>query len=950
MRLSANELRSRAAAFAADWRNASYEKGETQSFYNAFFAIFGVDRRRVAVYERSVDTIKGNRGFIDLFWPGELLVEQKSAGRDLFGAEMQALGYTHGLTDAEMPKRILVCDFQTWKLIDLVSGESTAFALADLPKHIDRFSFILGRQTVRFKDQDPVNIKASELVGLLHDLLEASGYTGHRLEVFLTRIVFCLFADDTGIFEPRDILWDYLDSETKPDGTDTGDRLGSLFTVLNTPEDQRQKTLAPALARFPYANGHLFAEYFPPPAFDADMRAALLNACRFDWTPISPAIFGSLFQSVMDKAERRKKGAHYTTEKNILKLIGPLFLDDLRAEFDRLRALKSGRAQRLAAFHDKLANLTSFDPACGCGNFLIIAYRELRMLELDLLRELKTDNQLKLDAATLSRVDVDQFFGIELEEFPARIAETAMWMMDHLMNLRLSEAFGGYYPRIPLKKSPTIRHADALETDWADVLPPERCGYMLGNPPFVGAKEQSDVQRNQVKRIVASASFGGTLDYVSAWFLKAGAYVQGTTRIGFVSTNSITQGEQVAQLWPILFDRYGLEIAFAHRTFRWTSEARGTAQVHPVIIGLDRRSNERAEKRLFSYPKINSDPIETVHKVLSPYLFGVDKLLDRHTTVRKETKPINGLPKLVIGSKPIDGGYYIFSKSDMDAFLAVEPAASPLFVPFVGSREFLHGGERYILHVGDVALGQLRSLRKVREVIAQVRRFRLGEIPAKRLIGDAHEVEERGISSKLLAETPSRFHVTVVPDVPFLVVPETGSNKREYLPLGFLGPPTIPSNLVKVGLHAKLWQFGLLSSKAHFAWMNYIGGRMKSDPRYSIGVVYNTFPLPPPPNLTKLTPLAPASLDARAAQPGATLADLYDPDLMPPNLRAADAALDRAVDRQYRPAGFGSDRERVEHLFALYEGMAAPLLAAGRRKKRRQGGAVAPKSFAAQTA
>lgn len=980
MRLSTNELRARAAAFAADWRNATYEKGETQSFYNAFFAIFGVDRRRVAVYERSVETIKGNRGFIDLFWPGELLVEQKSAGRDLFAAEGQALGYTHGLSDAELPKRILVCDFQAWKLTDLDTRETIAFGLADLPKHIDRFSFILGRQTVRFKDQDPVNIKASELVGLLHDLLEASGYTGHRLEVFLTRIVFCLFADDTGIFEPRDILWDYLDSETKPDGSDTGDRLGSLFTVLNTPEDQRQKTLVPALARFPYVNGHLFAEYFPPPTFDAGMRAALLNACRFDWTPISPAIFGSLFQSVMDKGERRRKGAHYTTEKNILKLIGPLFLDDLRAEFDRLRALKSGRAQRLAAFHDRLAGLTFFDPACGCGNFLIIAYRELRLLELDLLLELKTGNQLKLDAATLSRVDVDQFYGIELEEFPARIAETAMWMMDHLMNLKLSEAFGGYYPRIPLKKSPTIRHGDALDIDWADVLPPERCSYVLGNPPFIGAKYQSETQRAQVRRIAALGKSGGTLDFVAAWFLKAGAYVarplpaspaeplpaplsetergraplppspmgegsgerkgkgpgerpaQFPPRIAFVATNSITQGEQVAQLWPALFDRYGLEIAFAHRTFEWGSDARGKAHVHVVILGLDRRDHAHPDRRLFSYPDIRGDAVETVHRAISPYLFDAGGLNDPHTVVREEPRPINGLERLVSGSQPIDGGHYVFNRKERETFLASEPDAEPFLRPYIGAEEFLNGGERWILSLQNAPLGEISRLPRIKERMRLVREFR--------------SKSERP-STLDLANYPTRYNVEVFPKGPFMVLPEVSSERREYIPIAWLEPPTIPSNKVRILIDATLSEFALLTSAMHVAWVRYLGGRLKSDFQYGIGISYNTFPLPQGwdggvnPALRKLDPLAQAVLDARAAHPGATLADLYDPDLMPPNLRAAHAALDRAVDRLYRPSGFASDRERVEHLFTLYESMAAPLLAAGRKKKRRQGGTAA---------
>lgn len=932
MRLSTSELRARASAFVAAHRGDGDELRDTQTFYNDFFyTIFGVRRERVAIYEKSVERLGRGKGRIDLFWPGELIVEQKSAGRGLQGARLQAFEYLHNLKDEDLPKRVLVSDFRTFELTDLAANTTDAFALEDLPKNIEKFSFILGRQTVRFKDQDPVNIKASELVGLLHDRLEASGYTGHRLEVFLTRIVFCLFADDTGIFEPRDILWDYLDSETKPDGSDTGDRLGSLFHVLNTPEDQRQNTLSPALARFPYVNGHLFAEYFPPPAFDADMRAALLNACRFDWTPISPAIFGSLFQSVMDKAERRKKGAHYTTEKNILKLIGPLFLDDLRAEFDRLRALKSGRAQRLAAFHDRLANLTFFDPACGCGNFLIIAYRELRLLELDLLKEMKTDGQMALDAATLSRVDVDQFFGIELEEFPARIAETAMWMMDHLMNLKLSEAFGGYYPRIPLKKSPTIRHGDALDIDWADVLPPERCSYVLGNPPFIGAKYQSEAQRAQVRRIAALGKSGGTLDFVAAWLLKAAEYAgrvrapHAPPRIAFVATNSVTQGEQVAQLWPVLFDRYGLEIAFAHRTFEWGSDARGKAHVHVVILGLDRRDQARPDRRLFSYPDIRGDAVETVHRAISPYLFDASGLIDPHTVVREEPRPINGLERLVSGSQPIDGGHYVFDKKERKALLATEPDAEPFLRPYVGAEEFLNGSQRWILSLQNASLGELSRLPHIKERMRLVREFR--------------SKSERA-STLHLASYPSRYNVEVFPKGPFLVLPEVSSERREYIPIAWLEPPTIPSNKVRILIDATLTEFALLTSAMHMVWVRYLGGRLKSDFQYGIGISYNTFPLPQGwdggvnPALRKLDPLAQAILDARAAHPGATLADLYDPDLMPPDLRTAHTALDRAVDRLYRPSGFASDRERVEHLFTLYEAMAAPLLV-GRGAARR---------------
>ena len=441
-----------------------------------------------------------------------------------------------------------------------------------VPQKVEHFTFILGVQKKTFRDQDPVNIEASELMGRLHDALKASGYDGHDLERLLVRLVFCLFADDTGIFE-RDIFLDLITDRSQVDGSDTGRLLNELFDVLRTPDERRQTTLEEDLARFPYVNGDLFTERLPTPAFDTKMRALLLEACAFKWDAISPAIFGSLFQSVMNAKERRASGAHYTTEKNIMKVIQPLFLDDLGAEFEKLKARRdTGRGNALKAFHDKLANLTFFDPACGCGNFLIIAYRELRTLEIALLREIYPKGQRVLDVAGLSRINVDQFYGIEIGEFPARIAEVALWMMDHIMNNRLSLEFGEAYARIPLKASPHIHHADALEMDWRRVLAPENCNYVLGNPPFIGAKYQGDAQRSQVRSIARLGGSGGTLDYVCAWFLRAGDYVtDSSAHIGFVATNSITQGEQVAQLWPLLFDRFKLEIAFAHRTFAWYS-------------------------------------------------------------------------------------------------------------------------------------------------------------------------------------------------------------------------------------------------------------------------------------------------------------------------------------------------------------------------------------------
>ncbi len=929
MRLSWNEVRVRAASFAKAWRDAAYEKGETQSFYNDFFEVFDVRRRSVARYEEHVAKLDNRSGYIDLFWPGVLIVEQKSAGRDLRKAYGQAGEYFDALPERDRPRYILVSDFQTFELHDLDERETVSFPLSDLPGHVEAFGFILGVQRRTFRDQDPVNIEAAELVGRLHDALDAAGYRGHDLERFLVRIVFCLFADDTGIFEPRDILFDFLESRTRQDGIDLGALLAQLFQVLNTPEDDRTATLDQDLARFPYVNGDLFEEPLRIPAFDASMRKKLLDACRFDWSNISPAIFGALFQSVMDPVERRKQGAHYTTEKNILKVIEPLFLDDLRAEFERLRARKDNRRRAdLRRFQEKLGRMTFFDPACGCGNFLIIAYRELRELEIEVLKELlkkREARQLDALASELSLVDVDQFHGIEIAEFPVRIAETALWMMDHIMNNRLSLEFGQTYTRIPLETSPHITHGDALEMDWAELLPSEKCSFVFGNPPFGGSKFQSKDQRAQVRRIADLGGTGGTLDYVSAWFIKAGEYVNGANgvRIGFVATNSITQGEQVAQLWPILFDRCGLEIAFAHRTFAWGSDARGKAHVHVVIVGLDGREAVPGRKRLFSYPDINGDPVETRHAVLSPYLFDAGGLADPHLTVREENAPVNGLPRLISGSQPIDNGQYIFSSEQArDEFLSVEPAAEQFIRPYASGLDYLRNRCRWILALHDAPPNLLAGMPKVRERIARVREFRS---------------RSKRKQTLMLADYPTRYNVSVIPNAPFLVIPEVSSERRDYVPIGWLEPPVIPSNKLRILADAALSQFAILTSAMHMAWLRHIGGRLKSDYSYGIGMVYNTFPMPTRwANNDKLESLAQAVLDARAGFPDATLADLYDPDLMPPSLRRAHRALDRAVDRLYRSRGFASERERAEHLFMLYEKMRAPLGVGIKKLKRRR--------------
>ncbi|MGH6856700.1 MAG: DNA methyltransferase [Methylocella sp.] len=977
MRLDWNDIKARAAKFAGEWSGAQYERGETQTFYNEFFELFGVTRRRVASFEHGVNLSEKRRGFLDLFWKGKLLVEQKSAGRSLIPARAQALDYFPGLKDHELPRYILLSDFLNFELydLDIAPDRPVCFRLEELPDHVQDFGFIAGQERRVFRDQDPVNILASEIMGALHDALDNAAYRGHKLERFLVRLLFCLFADDTGIFQPLGIFGEFIKDRTREDGADLGPMLSKLFEVLDTPETVRGNKLDGDLARFDYINGELFRERLPLPDFDRAMRDKLLYACGFNWEKISPAIFGSLFQSVMDKTSRRRQGAHYTSEKNILKVIEPLFLDDLRAEFERLKARRdTGRRKALVDFHNRLGRLSFFDPACGCGNFLVIAYRELRELEIDLLKELRVEGQKDaFDVATLSNVNVDQFFGIEISEFPARIAEVAMWMMDHIMNARLSAAFGESFVRIPLKTSPNILNADALETDWANVLAPEKCSYIFGNPPFGGFVQRDEARQIQMAEIAKLGLSGNRLDYVCAWFVKAGAYVrfgephpphpeearravskdaeaqsaipkdaarpspfetlasqapQGEglglrpPRIGFVATNSITQGEQVAQLWPLLFERYGLEIAFAHRTFAWMSDAKGKAHVHCVIIGLTRRNDEPKEKRLFSYDDIKGDPHESRHAALTPYLFDATALADRHLVVEREASSICGYPEICVGTKPVDGGRYIFNESDRARFLQQEPLASRIMRPFVGGYEYINGVARWILVPQTISAQELRRMPRVAERISQVRQYR---------------EREGGRLAQSLAATPTAFHVTVLPDKPFLAIPEVSSERREYIPIGYLEPPAVPSNQILVIRDAGLFMFGILTSRMHMAWLRNIGGRLKNDYRYSSGIVYNPFPWPPLDDAAKakLEKLAKTVLDARAAHEGATLADLYDQDVMPEDLRKAHRALDYAVDRLYRKAPFAGDRERVEHLFGLYEKLTAPMLAAAAAKPKR---------------
>lgn len=937
MPISWNEIRQRATSFSKKWSDEIQERAEAKSFWDDFFNVFGISRRTVASFEAPVRTIKGTYGYIDLFWKGMLLVEHKSLGRDLDKASSQAFDYIQALVSEgrqdEVPRYVIVSDFSRITLHDLEPEEqkdlplfagrrveTIEFRLSDFHRFTHHFAFIPGYKQHVFKDQDPINLRAVSLMGHLHDALEGGGYTKHDLERFLVRILFCLFAEDTGIFE-RDSFTLWLENHTKPDGSDLGIKLAELFEVLNTPLQNRQKNLDEALAAFPYVNGELYADRLGFAAFNSDMRNALLASTRFDWSRISPAIFGALFQGVMEPKERRQIGAHYTSERDILKVIRPLFLDDLMEEFERIKKDKN----RLKEFHKKIASLTFFDPACGCGNFLVITYRELRQLEIELLTELH-DKQRVLDIHELSKIDVDAFYGIEIEEWPARIAEVALWLMDHQMNIKLSEAFGQYYARLPLKKSPHIIIGNALRLDWKEILPPEKCSYILGNPPFVGKHYRTPEQRDDLIAVHIGVKAATDLDYVSAWYRKAAEYIQNTFIIvGFVSTNSITQGEQVGILWPTLFE-HGIKILFAYRTFPWESEARGKAHVHVVIIGFS-IFDQGKRKQIFEceISKENGKKIENVTAIflnnISPYLVeGHDKV------ILKRTKPLCNVSEIRCGNKPSDGGFLLLNEEERKELILLEPKSKKYIKLYLGSEEFINGNPRWCLWLQDIPPAELKEMPHILKRVDQVRQFRL---------------KSTAEPTRRASNKPFLFFFISQPCTHYIAIPEVSGERRSYIPIGFLEPGIIASNKLYIIDQPSVYLFGVLQSSMHMAWMRQVAGRLGSSYQYSGSIVYNTFPWPQNPDTKRVKTVEAAAqkvLDVRKKfqDEGATLADLYDPLTMPPALVKAHAELDKAVDLCYRPQPFTSELQRVQFLFNLYEQLVAPLLPATKKPTKRR--------------
>lgn len=913
MALSWNEIKDRAVNFSKEWADAQNENADAKSFLDAFFNVFGISRKKVGTFERRVKKLDEKDGYIDLLWKGTLLVEMKSRGKDLTEAYQQGKDYLANLKDFELPKFILVSDFQNFRLYDLEENSRIEFKLKDFVKNVASFGFIAGYQKRVFKEHDPVNIKAAELMGKLHDKLKAVGYSGHPLEVYLVRLLFCLFADDTTIFE-KEIFYDYISQRTSEDGSDLAARLSELFYILNTPADKRLKNIDEQLNAFPYVNGKLFEEVLPPASFDSAMRASLLECCGLDWGKISPAIFGSMFQSVMNPVERRNLGAHYTSEKNILKLIKSLFLDDLWKEFESVK----GNKYQLLNFHKRLSHLKFLDPACGCGNFLVITYRELRLLEIEILRVLYKSGLRQLDVSEIILLDVDMMYGIEYEEFPARIAEVAMWLMDHQMNMAVSEEFGEYFIRLPLKKSANIVHGNALQIDWEKIVSKRELSYILGNPPFSGAKIMSQQQRDEIVRLFNNIPGSGTLDYVTGWYVKAARYIQGTEiKTAFVSTNSIVQGEQTSILWGHLLYSYNINLHFAHRTFKWNNEARGNAAVYCVIIGFaNYKSNN---KSLFEYEDIKGEPHEIKVKNINPYLIDARDIL-----INKRSDPVCNVPPMNFGNMPNDGGNFLFTNEEKLAFLKVEPDAAKYFKPLISAYEFINGEKRWCLWLEGITPSELNELKEVNKRVQNVQKLR---------------AESQREGTRKLAKFPSLFGEIRQPDSLYILIPRVSSENRKYIPMGFFDKKYIAGDTCMTIPDGTLYHFGVLTSAMHMAWVKSVCGRLKSDFRYSKDVVYNNYPWPEDPTDKQIQAVQEAAqkvLDTRAEFPKCSLAELYDPITMPPKLAKAHSELDKAVDKCYRSQPFTTEANRMEFLFELYEKYTADLFTLESPKKKKK--------------
>lgn len=917
--LSLPEIRSRIDAFVTEWRDETSENSESQSFWNDFFNCFGINRRRVASYEKwATRASTGGKGRIDVFWPSVLIAEQKSAGAmKEDSAEQQANDYLVGgdIKSHEHPRYIITSDFATIRLTDLEAsnGQQTiTFPITDFSKHVEHFAWIAGYQARKFStaEEAAASVEAANLMANLYvaltgdadeDLVEDAEDESDQsliVSVMMTRLLFLMFGDDAGLWE-KGLFSDFLINRTEADGSDLGSQLNALFDILNTPEPRRSKKADPAMLAFPYVNGALFAGRETTQFFDTTMRDALLEASAFEWTAISPAVFGSLFQAIKSKASRRADGEHYTTETNILKTLEPLFLDEIRA--DLKKAWNSPK--RLRDLHATFATKRYLDPACGCGNFLIVAYREMRKIELELLvrlRQLDGDEAaMTLDGTWDLKVSLDQFHGIEINWWPAKIAETAMFLVDHQANREMALALGQAPERLPIAITAHIHHGDALTTDWTSVLTPTPDTYVFGNPPFLGHISRTPHQ-TALLRAAWDGKDIGRLDFVTGWYAKAVDYFGAINgRWAFVSTSSVAQGDQVPRLFGPVFEA-GWKIKFAHRTFAWTSEATGKAAVHCTIIGFSRNPTA---PRLFDYATPKSVAHELVTKTINAYLVGGPNVL-----VSTRQTPLSvDLSEVTFGNMPRDGGFLIVTPEDYDTVMA-DPIAAKYVRLFLGSEELLHNKKRWCLWLTEMDPADPAKSPLLKQ--------RLEGVKAMRLKSKAPSTQGMAATPALFGQRPAQLTAS------YLGIPRVVSENRPYFTAARLPPEVIPSDRMFTAPDPDGLLFAVISSSMFITWQKTVGNRLESRPSFSNTLVWNNLPLPALSGQTraKIIKAGETVQAARDLHPTRSLADHYNPLTMDPALVSAHNKLDALVDRAFGASKTcGNERERQAVLFTRYQ-------------------------------
>lgn len=921
------EQKAAAKAFVARWQAAEgNEDREARSYWIELLQdVLGIpNATRVLDFERRV---KGRK--IDAFYEDMgVLVESKSRkpgildeARDngKYGFETpyrQAKWYHDNMPHSAAPRWILLMDFDHIRIHDLDNedpeNDYIEIALEELPEQYHLLGMFSDHRASKLVKEKELSIQAAEIVGRLYDAfsgqylnLDTDAHEQRSLNVLIVRLVFLLFAEDAGLLHERQAFCNYM---KRFNSAQSRQALIDLFKVLDTPRNERDPYADPELLKFPYVNGSLFAdEDITIPQFTEQVRVdLLLNAAQeFNWAGISASIFGAAFESTLNPETRRSGGMHYTAPENLARLLNPLMLDDLRQELVDIEGIDVEKKRRIALrrFQDKLASIKVVDMSCGSGNFLTWCYTELRKLENRVIESLQGD-QISIgwsnDAANPIKVSINQFYGIEVNDFAVSVAKTALWIAESQMMEATQEiVYACDFDFLPLTTNTNIHCADALEMDWNEVLPASECSYIVGNPPWIGARMQTKEAKAQVVKVFDGAKNAGNVDLAAAWYMKAAKYIQGTNiRCALVSTNSLNQGEQVANVWKPIFD-LGIHFDFAHDTFRWTNEASDQAHVFCSIIGFSQAPNPKPVT-LYHHETPDSIEVERIVSRLNPYLLDAPDVF-----VWNRSTPLCDVPRIGIGNKPIDGGNYLFESHEKDAFIAAEPGAAKFFKRWMGSVEFIRGKERWVLWLGDATEEELMGLPLCRERVEAVRDFRLAS---------------KSAPTRKIADKPRRFHVENMPSGHSVVIPEVSSERREYVPMGFVGPEVMCSNLVRLIPNATLYHFGVLTSRAHNAWMRTVCGRMKSDYRYSGGIVYNNFPWPDPSDAQKaaVERCAQLVLDERDKWPDKSLADLYDPDKMPEGLRSAHELLDAAVEAAYDVDFHGDEERIVAHLFGLY--------------------------------